>query len=72
MPSERKRRRSTLNEIFRGSLFNEVEEIFREFSEEGFVGGYSISVVQTPKGTKVKARVGEGVDVNALKRRLQQ
>jgi len=32
----------------------------------------SISVVQTPEGTKVKAKVGKDTDVNALKRQLQR
>jgi hypothetical protein len=28
--------------------------------------------VQTPRGTKVKAKVGKDTDVNALKKQLQQ
>ncbi|NWG10332.1 hypothetical protein HXY33_01060 [Candidatus Bathyarchaeota archaeon] len=42
------------------------------FSDEVFEGGYSISVVQTCEGTKVKVKVGKDVDVNAIQRRLQQ
>jgi hypothetical protein len=34
--------------------------------------GYSISVSQTPQGTKVYAKVGEDADVNALKKSLQK
>ncbi len=72
MPSEKKRRRGVIDELFGGSIFDEIEEIFKEFPEEEFASGYSISVTQTPDGTKVKAKVGKDVDVNALKRRLQQ
>ncbi|MEM2954039.1 MAG: hypothetical protein QXU21_07205 [Candidatus Bathyarchaeia archaeon] len=72
MASEKKRRRGIIDELFGGSIFDEMDEIFKKFPEEEFVGGYSISVTQTPEGTKVKAKVGKDVDVNALKRRLQQ
>ncbi|MEM2569024.1 MAG: hypothetical protein QXT67_03685 [Candidatus Bathyarchaeia archaeon] len=41
-------------------------------SRGGFAGGYSISVIQTPEGTKVKAKVGGNVDVNMLRKRLEQ
>ena len=59
---KRKRRRSIIDELFGDSLFND------EFP----ASGYSISVVQTPEGTKVKAKVGKDTDVNALKRQLQR
>ncbi|MEM1552851.1 MAG: hypothetical protein QXS01_04465 [Candidatus Bathyarchaeia archaeon] len=72
MPSEKRRRRSIIDELFGGSIFDEMEEIFKEFPEGEITSGYSISVTQTPEGTKVKAKVGKDVDVNALKRRLQQ
>jgi hypothetical protein len=68
MSSQRKRRKSIIDEFFSGSLFDEREG----FLDEGFEGGYSINVVQTPGGTKVKANVGKNTDVNVLRRRLQQ
>jgi hypothetical protein len=67
MSSQRKRKKDIIDELFGGSLFDEKEALFDEASE----GGYSISVVQTPEGTKVKARVGKDTNVNELKKRLQ-
>jgi hypothetical protein len=64
MSLQRKRRKSIIDELFGTSMFE-------EFPEE-FEGGYSISVVQTPEGTKVRAKVGKDVDVNALKKQLQR
>ena len=66
---KRKRRRSIIDELFGGSLFNHAESLF---NDEFPASGYSISVVQTPEGTKVKAKVGKDTDVNALKRQLQR
>jgi hypothetical protein len=68
MSSQRRRRRSIIDDLFGGSIFEEMETFFDEMPESG----YSISVVQTPEGTKVKAKVGKDVDVNALRKRLQQ
>lgn len=34
--------------------------------------GYSISVTQTPQGTKVHVRAGKGVDVNTLRRQSER
>lgn len=64
MSFQRKRKKSIIDELFGTSLLD-------EFPEE-IEGGYSISVVQTPEGTKVKAKVAKDVDVNALKRQLQK
>lgn len=64
MTFQKKRRKSIIDELFGTSLFE-------DFPEE-LEGGYSISVVQTPEGTKVKAKVGKDVDVNTLKRQLQR
>lgn len=72
MPPEKRRRRSIIDELFGGSIFDEMEEIFKEIPEEEFASGYSISVTQTPEGTKVKAKVGKDVDVNMLRKRLQR
>jgi len=64
----RKKKRSIIDELFGGSLFNDTEPLFDKPS----TSGYSISVVQTPEGTKVKAKVGKNTDANALKKQLQQ
>ena len=64
MSSDRKRKRSIIDE-----LFGESDKLF---DEEFPPSGYSISVVQTPEGTKVKAKIGKDTDANALRKRLQQ
>jgi len=66
MPSKKKR--SIIEELFGGSFFDDLESSFEDFSRNG----YSISVVQTPEGTKVRVKAGKDVDVNSLKRQLQQ
>ncbi|MEM3640557.1 MAG: hypothetical protein QXH37_01345 [Candidatus Bathyarchaeia archaeon] len=71
MSSPKKRRRSIIDELFGHSLFEEMETFFDDF-EKGEYGGYSISVTQTPEGTKVKAKVGKDTDVNMLRKHLQQ
>jgi len=69
----RKKRRSFIDELFGGSPIEDIDKVFEEFGrEEGRETGYSISVSQTPEGTKVYAKVGKGTDVNALRRQLQQ
>jgi len=67
MPSKKKR--SFIDDLFGGSIFEEFERLFEEGMGES---GYSISVTQTPEGTKVYAKVGKDTDVNALRRRLEQ
>ncbi len=64
----RKKKRSIIDELFGGSLFNDKELLPDDFSGTG----YSISVSQTPEGTKVNAKVGKNTDVNALRKQLQQ
>jgi hypothetical protein len=64
----RKKKRSIIDELFGGSIFNNTESPFDKSS----TSGYSISVVQTPEGTKVKAKVGKNTDANTLKKQLQQ
>jgi len=49
-------------------MFDETEKMFDKLPE----GGYSVSVMQTPEGTKVRAKVGKDADVNTLRRQLQQ
>jgi hypothetical protein len=71
MSSQRKRKRSIIDELFGGSIFEEMGTFFDEF-QKGEYGGYSISVTQTPEGTKVKAKVGKDTDVNMLRKQLQQ
>jgi len=72
LPPEKRRRRSFIEEFFGDSLFDEVDGLFKEFSEGEFTGGYSISVVQTPEGTKVKAKIGKDTDANALRKQLER
>jgi len=68
MPIHEKRKKSIIDELFGTSLFEDTERLFEELGESG----YSISVVQTPEGTKVKAKVGEETDVNALRKQLER
>ncbi|MGB9854899.1 MAG: hypothetical protein ACPLRY_08895 [Candidatus Bathyarchaeales archaeon] len=72
MPPEKRRRRSFIDEFFGGSLFDEIDELFKESPEGEFTRGYSISVVQTPEGTKVKAKVGKDTDAAALRKQLEK
>jgi len=67
MPSQRKRKKSIIDELFGNSLFDEAK-LFSEFPESR----YSISVTQTPEGTKVRAKVGKDTDANMLRKQLQQ
>ncbi|HEX68777.1 MAG TPA: hypothetical protein ENG10_00580 [Candidatus Bathyarchaeota archaeon] len=66
--SFRKKRRSLTDEFLGDSLLGNMDRFFDGFPESG----YSISVVQTPEGTKVRAKVGKDTDVDMLKRQLQQ
>jgi hypothetical protein len=66
------RRKSLIDELFGESIFEDMEGIFIDLPENEFSGGYSISVTQTPEGTKVRAKVGKDVDANALRRQLQK
>jgi len=69
----RKKRRSLIDELLGGSPFQDFDKVFEDFEKgEGRESGYSISVSQTPQGTKVYAKVGRDTDVNALRRQLQQ
>lgn len=61
-----------IDRFFNNSIFDEFERLFNDLSENSFASGYSISVIQTPEGTKVRAKVGRGVDVNMLRKRLEQ
>lgn len=64
----RKKKRSIIDELFGTSIFNKTESLF----DKTTATGYSISVVQTPEGTKVKAKVGKNTDANAIRKQLQQ
>ncbi|MCL6577833.1 MAG: hypothetical protein K6T73_00400 [Candidatus Bathyarchaeota archaeon] len=68
MSSRMRRKRSIIDELFGDSIFEETESFFNEFPESG----YSISVTQTPEGTKVHAKIGKDADADALRRQLQQ
>ena len=67
MASQKKRKRSIIDELFGSSLFDEAK-LFSEFPESG----YSISVTQTQEGTKVRAKVGKDTDASMLRKKLQQ
>jgi hypothetical protein len=47
MTSQRKRKRNIIDELFENSLLDETKSL-----DEFPTSGYSISVVQTPEGTK--------------------
>jgi len=69
----RRKRKSLIDELFGGSLSEDVGRVFNELeSGREIKSGYSIRVTQTPQGTKVYAKVGKDTDVNALRRHLQQ
>ncbi len=69
----RKKRRRLIDELFGGSPFQDSDKVFDEFEKgEGKKSGYSVSVSQTPQGTRIYAKVGRDTDVNALRRQLQQ
>jgi len=70
---KKRKRKSIIDEFFGKSSFGDMETAFEELSESGGLeGGYSINVVQTSEGTKVHAKVGEDVNVDTLRKRLQQ
>lgn len=69
---ERRRGRSLIDEFFGGRFFEDMESLFRDFGEDAFTGGYSISVIQTPEGTRVKAKVSKDTDVNTLRKQLEK
>jgi len=68
MSSRRKHRKSIIDELFGSSIFEKREAFLGELPEDG----YSISVVQTPEGTNVRAKVGKDADVDMLRKQLQQ
>lgn len=66
-------RKSIIDEFFGNSVSGDVETTFEELSEGGgFESGYSMNVVQTTEGTKVQAKVGKDINVNTLRKQLQQ
>jgi hypothetical protein len=67
MSSQKKHRRSIIDELFGSLPINETD-----FSDEFPDSGYSIGVSQTPEGTKVRAKVGKDTDTNALRKQLEQ
>jgi hypothetical protein len=72
LPSQKKPKRSLIDEFFSSSIFDDMEEFFKDFSEDVFTSGYSISVIQTSEGTKVKAKVDKDTDLNALRKKLER
>lgn len=73
MAHKKDKRKSIIDEFFGKPFFGDMETAFQELSESGRLeSGYSINVVQTSEGTKVRAKVGKDVNVNTLKKQLQQ
>lgn len=72
MSTKKGRKRSFMDELFGCSFFDEMESLFKDLEKAEFSSGYSVSVIQTPEGTKVKAKVGKDVDVNALRKQLER
>ena len=63
---DKKKRRSIFNELFGSSAINEADFL------KGLSTGYSVSITQSPQGTKVRARVGGDVNVNDVKKQLEK
>lgn len=70
--SEKKRRKSFFDQFFGTSLSNEMDQIFERVEKGETTSGYSITVTQTPEGTKVHAKMGKDTDVGELRQRLQE
>jgi hypothetical protein len=69
----RKKKRSFIDELFGGSVFGEFDDLFEKMGEDKELeSGYSITVSQTPQGTKVHAKVGKDTDVTTLRKQLEQ
>ena len=64
--SRKKKRSNIFDELFGGSAFDD-SDLFK-----GSSSGYSVSVVQTPQGTKVKAKVGKDTNSEAIRKKLKQ
>ena len=69
----RKKRKSIFDLFFEESIFEKWDKLFETLEREtmGLEGGYSISVIQTPEGTKVHVKAGENVDIASLRRELE-
>ena len=68
----RKKRKGLIDELFGGSPLEDFEELFEDSEDRKRQSSYSISVSQTPQGTKARAKAGKDTDVNAWRRQLQQ
>jgi hypothetical protein len=70
---KKEKRKSIIDEFLGNSVFGDMGTTFEELSEGSRLGsGYSMNVVQTSDGTKVHVKVGKHVNVNTLRKRLQQ
>jgi hypothetical protein len=68
MSSSKRRKKSIIDDLFGGSIFDKGESLF----DEPLTNGYSVSVVQTPEGTKVKAKVAKDTDPAEFRKQLQR
>lgn len=65
-------RRKRWRDIF-DSFFEDIDELFERMGEGDVLeGGYSINVTQGPEGIRVYVKAGKDVDVESLRRELQQ
>ena len=69
----RKKKRSLIDDLFGGSVFGDFDDLCEKMGEEKETGSsYSISVSQTPQGTKFQVKVGKNTDVTTLRKQLEQ
>ena len=66
MSHKKKKRHGIFDELFEGSVSDDTSFF------KGMSTGYSVSVVQTPWGTKVKAKVGKDSNVETVRKQLEE
>ena len=66
MSSKKKKRHSIFDDLFGDSLLDD-SDLFK-----GSSTSYSISVVQTPRGRKVQAKVAKDSNVDAVRKQLEK
>jgi hypothetical protein len=72
MPPKEKKKRPP-HRLFGGSIFNNIEQMFKTTGNHGIEGGgYSIQVTQTPEGTKVYAKIGKNADQTKIRQQLEK
>ncbi len=69
MVKKKRRGFGLFDDIFE-TFFDEMESIFSDV--EGFQGGYSISVTQTPEGTVVQAEIDDSINAEEFRKELER